>query len=941
MDVGGALEAKGDAVVELAYRKIKDDIVHWVNFFLRVVAILALSYFSEQYYPMGWFMYSITTVILGLVVYFQFKETALKRGYDQTTMLCIAGLSAVTGVLFAYRTYRQSRRVQDKLVRENRLDTSRVKALRQRKTEGMIQALQVGITTPLTMYYGGAGAKNWWGQFQSGMSIVTQQWQHARVQTEIAKGITDWVNVWLDNDDEDEIMVKQMLSTSAPSNETSNSSPAAPVVNTEASPEPVAQGKEIKADASEHALFLKRMKREQEIKQIEFDLKLCREEGAKYFGVKDTKFNREHTKRVNKLMHDYYCATESLRVTNERLVNYRNNKYKSDTMSKQMQPIVFVKSSDSKSDEDFEEIPDPLSPRDIDELQVGRQLVVDEIKARRQKAKGSNWFGLRPVFRNAYERVRQSWKYMETKLLHNEASMLLNRESSTFSGKAKRWFVQFCSGRFTNELMLKLSTPFIWMFAYIVVSTRYIRSFVQKHKWKILFGLVFSAVLGGTVYAFRRNQKTMVKEANKHKGKKRKRVYKRTGKDRIPDEVYDKLMKFAKSHNISDEEVSSKVRFWLVDNQDTEEFTFDDILGDTFDYGADVDDQYKFNKENMFLAYETSYKREFWPFGQPSATKANNHIDIVKDAAIDRFLGLTYYHVLFDGVYSAVLRGDDGEVFQLLSYKGLDDSRDVIDEDEKSFDTVSLELARANLDKVFAKKESLKPMSHPIDMPPLYELQTDIGTTTCVVLKASSRARLCLPEHNVAGAKEAKIITGKTSNIILQDVQKSAQYDNLYADASGLSVSQYGPSNMRMPVPGEPLVFFYKLGGKSQMTFGNAINFIDFQDDSGKEYKAMKYTGSTVDGSCGGIYVSTVDGCLVGIHGLGGRTVSVSNAFYPITDAFKAELNSNILEPRMKYSSLPRSGRDVTIKSASNSAPVSLKSEARQDVPNGGGATRS
>jgi len=54
----------------------------------------------------------------------------------------------------------------------------------------------------------------------------------------------------------------------------------------------------------------------------------------------------------------------------------------------------------------------------------------------------------------------------------------------------------------------------------------------------------------------------------------------------------------------------------------------------------------------------------------------------------------------------------------------------------------------------------------------------------------------------------------------------------------------------------------------------------------GKQMIVYGFTGSTVAGTCGGVYIDVGTGKIVGIHGVGGAEVSSVNKFFPITEDF-------------------------------------------------------
>jgi len=92
---------------------------------------------------------------------------------------------------------------------------------------------------------------------------------------------------------------------------------------------------------------------------------------------------------------------------------------------------------------------------------------------------------------------------------------------------------------------------------------------------------------------------------------------------------------------------------------------------------------------------------------------------------------------------------------------------------------------------------------------------------------------------------------------------------------------------LRAPRDGETLVFCSidpQNRSEIKLSFGFATKPKQITVEGvGEEILAFGFTGTTFNHQCGGVYLSTTDGCLVGFHGSGTSGQSQPNYFYPVT----------------------------------------------------------
>jgi hypothetical protein len=105
-----------------------------------------------------------------------------------------------------------------------------------------------------------------------------------------------------------------------------------------------------------------------------------------------------------------------------------------------------------------------------------------------------------------------------------------------------------------------------------------------------------------------------------------------------------------------------------------------------------------------------------------------------------------------------------------------------------------------------------------------------------------------------------------------------------YPIPSGHTLKSTPIRGAREPAPGEIVNLFYLERGGFKVSAGTVGNKIIYGENG--EVTTYEFDGSTVSGSCGGVYIAQSDGYLVGRHGMGNDEPSVIPKFYPIQKGF-------------------------------------------------------
>jgi len=201
-------------------------------------------------------------------------------------------------------------------------------------------------------------------------------------------------------------------------------------------------------------------------------------------------------------------------------------------------------------------------------------------------------------------------------------------------------------------------------------------------------------------------------------------------------------------------------------------------------------------------------------------------------------------------------------------------------------------------------KESLKVDSIPGHDPLLLRLESsspDMRKANVVNVYPFAN-RLMAPRHAVDGY----------SSLVLYDVKGTAfpvdsalwvrsadpnMEDFVYTPVPPGFATGQNHFRYRAPVEGERATLFYinpAYAGKSQRmalvhTYGDVGKPISFKSITGAPITAYQYTGSSVDGSCGGVVISQNDNHVIGFWGLDGNRWSSSNHFWPVSPMWVAE----------------------------------------------------
>jgi len=96
----------------------------------------------------------------------------------------------------------------------------------------------------------------------------------------------------------------------------------------------------------------------------------------------------------------------------------------------------------------------------------------------------------------------------------------------------------------------------------------------------------------------------------------------------------------------------------------------------------------------------------------------------------------------------------------------------------------------------------------------------------------------------------------------------------------------------RTPEVGEGVsLHFTDVNGDNVISSGVVAGKVTMEDSSyAKSIDLYSYSGSSVDGACGGVYLAHSDGKIVGIHGIGSSSSSANVLFWPIGENFNSKI---------------------------------------------------
>jgi len=177
----------------------------------------------------------------------------------------------------------------------------------------------------------------------------------------------------------------------------------------------------------------------------------------------------------------------------------------------------------------------------------------------------------------------------------------------------------------------------------------------------------------------------------------------------------------------------------------------------------------------------------------------------------------------------------------------------------------------------------------PVYMVKCYDKSGGSRKATCV----RRGETLLVPRHLLTGCVKAVIVIGGGEYPIDTKIRLCASIqDQCWAKIpTGVAVKKLdGSLNYREPQPDELVtVFWYGSKGVQQSTgvVGKRVLLGDKQQILSYEFK-----GSTENGTCGGVYISNVDGAIVGFHAIGYPKGSTLPKFFPATLVWNEEFRS-------------------------------------------------
>jgi hypothetical protein len=193
-----------------------------------------------------------------------------------------------------------------------------------------------------------------------------------------------------------------------------------------------------------------------------------------------------------------------------------------------------------------------------------------------------------------------------------------------------------------------------------------------------------------------------------------------------------------------------------------------------------------------------------------------------------------------------------------------------------------------------AKPEQMRPGHIPFEVPYIYLIKSyfkDGDPGYCCGFPYGQC--LFIPRHGVAGATKVSVVVGNTEIYLPEKcvVMRNVCDQVMYPLPSTLSMNK--AMKFRKPNVSEIVTLFWvrkTSPGKVTSCAGAAKAFRFLGKDHRLEVCA--FDASTEEGACGGIYISSVDGQCVGVHGIGNSTPTVCPEFYPFSHIWVEEMEA-------------------------------------------------
>jgi hypothetical protein len=164
-----------------------------------------------------------------------------------------------------------------------------------------------------------------------------------------------------------------------------------------------------------------------------------------------------------------------------------------------------------------------------------------------------------------------------------------------------------------------------------------------------------------------------------------------------------------------------------------------------------------------------------------------------------------------------------------------------------------------------------------------------------------TRDTIIVPRHCCAGrVKVCAVIDNKEVDLGPIAYVSKTMPDQCWFRKANNSIKNNTGCTYREPVIGESVLLSWLENSVSVMTAG-VVQSVEMMG-SDRKIKAYSYSGSTKSGTCGAVYISLVDGALVGFHGVGSESVKVLPQFFGCNAGWDHELKAWANSDATKFS---------------------------------------
>jgi len=163
---------------------------------------------------------------------------------------------------------------------------------------------------------------------------------------------------------------------------------------------------------------------------------------------------------------------------------------------------------------------------------------------------------------------------------------------------------------------------------------------------------------------------------------------------------------------------------------------------------------------------------------------------------------------------------------------------------------------------------------------------SDVIQTTCF----PAGNCLFVARHGVVGTTGAHCMVGKVSYNVSDEARTVDNIVDIVIVKLPNGMASNKQCRFRRPIDGEQCTLYWTDQTRTVKHSDGCVTKSGYLGQSSLPIEYFGYTGSSVEGACGGIYIAKNDGRIIGFHGLGNTVPSSEVRFYPASEGLNAHL---------------------------------------------------